>query len=271
MHNKPQLFHPQAEAALLDTELRTNFRGAMDYLRDKRQNAFGDPHEESAIRDTAEAIRQRCLAKLPTLLEQLEAKCIANGIQVYWADNAEQANTIFADIIQAHGGTLAVKGKSMVSEEIELNHAMKKHGIDCLESDMGEYIVQLGDETPSHIIMPAIHKNKQQVAELFTEHVPGFKHTLDVDTLIQTGRNVLREKFQNAHIGISGVNFAVAETGTLCLVENEGNGRMCTTVPEVHIAVTGIEKVVEFWQTFPLYLVPSLARPQDKPSPPTSI
>lgn len=251
MHNKPQLFHPQAEAALLDTELRTNFRGAMDYLRDKRQNAFGDPHEESAIRDTAEAIRQRCLAKLPTLLEQLEAKCIANGIQVYWADNAEQANTIFADIIQAHGGTLAVKGKSMVSEEIELNHAMKKHGIDCLESDMGEYIVQLGDETPSHIIMPAIHKNKQQVAELFTEHVPGFKHTLDVDTLIQTGRNVLREKFQNAHIGISGVNFAVAETGTLCLVENEGNGRMCTTVPEVHIAVTGIEKVVEFLADVP--------------------
>lgn len=251
MHNKPQLFHPQAEAALANPELRANFRGAMDYLRDKRQTAFADPDEESAIRDRAEAIRQRCLSKLPTLLEQLEANCIANGIRVHWAENAEQANALFADIIQSHGGTLAVKGKSMVSEEIELNHAMAKEGIDCLESDMGEYIVQLGDETPSHIIMPAIHKNKQQVADLFAEHVPGFKHTLDVDTLIRTGRDVLREKFRNADIGVSGVNFAVAETGTLCLVENEGNGRMCTTVPEVHIAITGIEKVVEFLADVP--------------------
>ncbi len=251
MHNKPQLFHPQAEAALANPELRANFRGAMDYLRDKRQTAFADPDEESAIRDRSEAIRQRCLSKLPTLLEQLEANCIANGIRVHWAENAEQANALFADIIQSHGGTLAVKGKSMVSEEIELNHAMAKEGIDCLESDMGEYIVQLGDETPSHIIMPAIHKNKQQVADLFAEHVPGFKHSLDVDTLIQTGRNVLREKFRSAHIGVSGVNFAVAETGTLCLVENEGNGRMCTTVPEVHIAITGIEKVVEFLADVP--------------------
>ncbi|WP_367179494.1 LutB/LldF family L-lactate oxidation iron-sulfur protein [uncultured Oceanisphaera sp.] len=251
MHNKPQLFHPQAEAALANPELRANFRGAMDYLRDKRQTAFADPDEESAIRDRAEAIRQRCLSKLPALLEQLEANCIANGIRVHWAENAEQANALFADIIQSHGGTQVVKGKSMVSEEIELNHAMATEGIDCLESDMGEYIVQLGDETPSHIIMPAIHKNKQQVADLFAEHVPGFKHTLDVDTLIRTGRNVLREKFRRADIGVSGVNFAVAETGTLCLVENEGNGRMCTTVPEVHIAITGIEKVVEFLADVP--------------------
>lgn len=251
MHNKPQLFHPQAEAALADAELRANFRGAMDYLRDKRQSVFSDPHEESAIRDRSEAIRQRCLSKLPTLLEQLEANCIANGIQVHWAENAEQANALFADIIQYHGGQMAVKGKSMVSEEIELNHAMKKVGIDCLESDMGEYIIQLDNETPSHIIMPAIHKNKQQVADIFSEHVPGFKHTLDVDALIQTGRNVLREKFRTADIGISGVNFAVAETGTLCLVENEGNGRMCTTVPDVHIAITGIEKVVEFLADVP--------------------
>ncbi|PSJ41204.1 iron-sulfur cluster-binding protein [Zobellella endophytica] len=251
MHNKPQLFHPQAEAALANPELRANFRGAMDYLRDKRKSAFADADEEKAIRDRAEAIRQRCLSKLPELLEQLEANCTANGIRVHWAENAEQANALFADIIRSHGGTLAVKGKSMVSEEIELNHQMEKEGIRCLESDMGEYIVQLGNETPSHIIMPAIHKNKRQVADLFAEHVPGFQHTLDVDTLIQTGRNVLREKFREAHIGVSGVNFAVAETGTLCLVENEGNGRMCTTVPEVHIAITGIEKVVEFLADVP--------------------
>ncbi|MDP5293429.1 LutB/LldF family L-lactate oxidation iron-sulfur protein [Oceanimonas sp. CHS3-5] len=251
MHNQPQHFHPQAEAALADKELRANFRGAMDYLRDKRKTAFADPDEEAAIRDRAEAIRQRCLSKLPELLEQLESNCLANGIRVHWAENAEQANAIFTDIIQSHGGTLAVKGKSMVSEEIELNDAMAKEGITCLESDMGEYIVQLGEETPSHIIMPAIHKNKQQVADLFAEHVPGFEHTLDVDTLIQTGRRVLREKYRTADVGVSGVNFAVAETGTLCLVENEGNGRMCTTVPEVHIAITGIEKVVEFLADVP--------------------
>ncbi|WP_019935657.1 LutB/LldF family L-lactate oxidation iron-sulfur protein [Oceanimonas smirnovii] len=251
MHNQPQHFHAQAEAALADPELRANFRGAMDYLRDKRKTAFADAAEESAIRDRAEAIRQRCLSKLPELLERLKSNCIANGIRVHWAENAEQANAIFTDIIQSHGGTLAVKGKSMVSEEIELNDAMAKEGITCLESDMGEYIVQLGRETPSHIIMPAIHKNKQQVADLFAEHVPGFEHTLDVDTLIQTGRRVLREKYRTADVGVSGVNFAVAETGTLCLVENEGNGRMCTTVPEVHIAITGIEKVVEYLADVP--------------------
>ena len=138
MHNQPQYFHPQAEAALADQELRANFRGAMDYLRDKRKTAFDDADEESAIRDRAEAIRQRCLSKLPELLEQLETNCIANGIRVHWAENAEQANAIFTDIIQSHGGTLAVKGKSMVSEEIELNAAMAKEGITCLESDMGE-------------------------------------------------------------------------------------------------------------------------------------
>ena len=136
-----------------------------------------------------------------------------------------------------------VKGKSMVSEEIELNHAAEAAGIGALESDMGEYIVQLAGEKPSHIIMPAIHKTKEQIAKLFHEHVPGVEYTDNVDALIQIGRQVLREKFEIADIGLSGVNFAVAETGTLCLVENEGNGRMCTTAPPVHIAITGIEKI----------------------------
>jgi L-lactate dehydrogenase complex protein LldF len=138
-----------------------------------------------------------------------------------------------------------VKGKSMVSEEIELNHAAEAAGIGALESDMGEYIVQLAGEKPSHIIMPAIHKTKEEIATLFHEKVPGVEYTDNVDALIQIGRKVLREKFLEADIGLSGVNFAVAETGTLCLVENEGNGRMCTTTPPVHVAITGIEKIVE--------------------------
>ncbi|UTM59642.1 LutB/LldF family L-lactate oxidation iron-sulfur protein [Photobacterium sp. CCB-ST2H9] len=258
---QPEHFHQQAADALADPQLRHNFRGAMDYLQSKRKSAFADPQEEAAIRDRAEAIRRRCLRKLPELLEQLETNCTANGIQVHWAENAKQANAIFLAIAQSvaqpvsnpktNHALLMIKGKSMVSEEINLNHEMAKHQITCLESDMGEYIIQLDGDTPSHIIMPAIHKNKQQVSDTFSEHLDHFTPTTDVDSLIRTGRQQLREKFRTAQIGVSGVNFAVAETGTLCLVENEGNGRMCTTVPDIHIAVTGIEKVVELLSDVP--------------------
>lgn len=251
MNTKPENFHQQAEQALTDPQLRANFRGAMDYLRDKRRSAFSDQDEEREIRDLAESIRQRCLSKLPQLLEQLETNCQKNGIQVHWAETPQQANALIARIAQQHQAKSIVKGKSMVSEEIELNHEMAKLGIECLESDMGEYIVQLDGDKPSHIIMPAIHKNKQEVSDTFAGNLAGFTPTLDVDALIRTGRSRLREKFHDADIGLSGVNFAVAETGTLCLVENEGNGRMSTTVPPVHIAITGIEKVVEFLADVP--------------------
>ena len=142
-HTQPEMFHPQAKHALADKELRQNFRGAMDYLRHKRKDAFPDADEEKAVRDLAKAIRQRCLSKLPDLLAQLEANCMRNGIQVHWAEDAEQANQIFADIAKAQDAHLLVKGKSMVSEEIGLNHDMETRGIRCLESDMGEYIVIL--------------------------------------------------------------------------------------------------------------------------------
>lgn len=250
-HNTPEHFHQQAKEALADKELRQNFRGAMDYLRGKRRDAFPDPAEEKAVRDRAEAIRQRCLSKLPELLEKLEQNLQRNGIQVHWAQNADEANEIFSTLAKQHQAKLMVKGKSMVSEEIGLNHFMEKHGVRCLESDMGEYIVQLDGDTPSHIIMPAIHKNKQQVSDTFEHNLSDFQPTTDVDRLIQTGRNALRKAYQEAEIGVSGANFAVAETGTLCLVENEGNGRMCTTIPKVHVAITGIEKVVEFLSDIP--------------------
>lgn len=250
-HNNPEHFHHQAKQALGDIELRQNFRGAMDYLRGKRRDAFPDSDEEKAVRDRAEAIRQRCLSKLPDLLEKLETQLTRNGIHVHWALNADEANAIFSELAQKHQASLMVKGKSMVSEEIGLNHHMEKQGVRCLESDMGEYIVQLDGDTPSHIIMPAIHKNKQQVSDTFTHNLKDFQPTTDVDQLILTGRNALRQAYQEAEIGVSGVNFAVAETGTLCLVENEGNGRMCTTIPRVHIAITGIEKVVEFLSDVP--------------------
>jgi L-lactate dehydrogenase complex protein LldF len=217
----------------------------MDFLMTKRAAQFPDAEELESLRTLGEQIRQYNLGKLPDLLEQLEANLTRNGIQVHWAETPDEANAIILGICKRHSAKLMVKGKSMVSEEIELNHAAEAAGIGALESDMGEYIVQLAGEKPSHIIMPAIHKTKEEIATLFHEKVPGVDYTDNVDALIQIGRKVLREKFLEADIGLSGVNFAVAETGTLCLVENEGNGRMCTTTPPVHIAITGIEKIVE--------------------------
>jgi L-lactate dehydrogenase complex protein LldF len=238
-------FERRSRAAVNDPAQQKNFRGAMDFLQGKRRAQFSDAAELAGLRDLGEAIRRYSLAHLPRLLEQLESRCCANGIQVHWAETAAAANAIALDIARSAQARRMVKGKSMVSEEIGLNHAMQAAGIDVLESDMGEYIVQLAGENPSHIIMPAIHKTRQQIAALFAEKIPGVAYTDKVDALIQIGRRVLRRKFAEADVGISGVNFAVAETGTLCLVENEGNGRMCTTVPRVHIAITGIEKVVE--------------------------
>ncbi|PVZ12608.1 MULTISPECIES: LutB/LldF family L-lactate oxidation iron-sulfur protein [unclassified Pseudomonas] len=237
-------FRTRAHQALGDSQLRGNFRKAMDGLMLKRANAFANAEEREQLRAQGNAIRARALSKLPELLEKLEANLTRQGVKVHWAETIEQANAIVLEIAQAHQARQVVKGKSMVSEEMEMNHFLGERGIECLEADMGEFIVQLDNEKPSHIIVPAIHKNARQVARLF-QHRLEVEYTEDVDQLIQIGRRVLRQKFFEADIGVSGVNFAVAETGTLLLVENEGNGRMVTTVPPVHIAVTGIEKVVE--------------------------
>ena len=238
-------FRQRAKAVVENPALQKNFRGAMDFLQNKRLAQFPDDAELQRLRDLGEAIRQYSLSRLPELLEKLETRLTSNGIKVHWAENPEEANRIFIGIAKATNARSVIKGKSMVSEEVELNHALQAVGIEALESDMGEYIVQLADEKPSHIIMPAIHKTKVEIAELFADRIPGVDYTDSVDELIQIGRKVLRDKFAAADIGVSGVNVMVAETGTLCLVENEGNGRMSTTVPRVHIAITGIEKVVE--------------------------
>ncbi len=238
-------FRDRAKSVVENPFLRQSFRGAMDFLMSKRAAQFPDPVELESLRSLGEQIRQYNLSRLPELLVQLESNLTRNGVQVHWAETPEEANAIILGICQKVSAKLMVKGKSMVSEEIELNHAAEAAGVGALESDMGEYIVQLAHEKPSHIIMPAIHKTKEEIARLFAENVPGVEYTDNVDALIQIGRNVLRQKFLEADVGLSGVNFAVAETGTLCLVENEGNGRMCTTAPPIHIAITGIEKIVE--------------------------
>ena len=247
-------FNQRAHIALNDVELRGNFRRAMDGLMAKRRAMFPDGDELQNLRDRGRQIKADAQNRLPELLEQLERNCRRNGIQVHWAETTEAACSIVLDIARRHDARHMVKGKSMVSEEMELNHAMEQQGIECLESDLGEYIVQMAGEKPSHIIMPAIHKNRRQIARLFEQKLADAGYTEDVDELTAIARGVLREKFAMADVGISGVNFAVAETGTLCLVENEGNGRMATTAPPVHIAVTGIEKVVERLQDIPTLL-----------------
>ncbi|ELX13379.1 lactate utilization protein B [Janthinobacterium sp. HH01] len=240
----PADFRARVSDALQDSKLRGSMRGAMNFLQDKRRAQFPDADELEQLRDLGEAVRQHALAHLPELLVQFEANLQAAGAQVHWAATADEANAIIHEIARRRGARSIIKGKSMASEEVELNHYMAQHGIDCIESDMGEYIVQLAGEKPSHIVMPALHKTRADIGALFERHIPDTPYSEDVDTLIQAGRRALRQAFADADIGLSGVNFAAADTGTLWLVENEGNGRLSTSVPDVHIALMGMEKVV---------------------------
>ena len=250
----PIKFHKNVHKVISNPVKRKNIREAMDFLVNKRANQFQDPVAYELLRTKGEQIRQHALSNLPDLLVKLESNLQNNGIHVHWAETSEEACELIINITKKAESKLVVKGKSMVSEEVELNHALEAVGIGALESDMGEYIVQLAGEKPSHIIMPAIHKTKEEIARLLAEKVPGVDYTDSVDELIQISRRVLRKVFKETKVGLSGVNVAVAETGTLCLVENEGNGRMCTTVPDVHIAITGIEKVVEKLEHVPTLL-----------------
>ncbi|WP_372682189.1 LutB/LldF family L-lactate oxidation iron-sulfur protein [Desulfosarcina sp.] len=246
MDNKSTFdFEHNIADALEDRQLRKNLRKAMDILVDKRRTVFPDSAYLEQLRSAGNAIKRRALKQLPRLLEQLEANCTKNGIQVHWAEDTAQANGIVLDILRRHDAPDIVKGKSMVSEEMHLNHFLEENHIEAIETDLGEFIIQLNHETPSHIIVPAIHKNKDEVAAIFHEKIPDTPYTEDVEELTAIARRVLRKRFAAAKVGLSGVNFAIAETGTLLLVENEGNGRMCTTAPEVHVAVMGLEKVVE--------------------------
>jgi L-lactate dehydrogenase complex protein LldF len=240
-------FQSRAAAALGRERVRINIRRAMDGLVQKRAAAFPDGDELERLRDQGQAIRDHALSRLPDLLEQLEARCTANGIRVHWARDAAEANALIVGLCRQHGTEAVLKGKSMVSEEIGLNAALAAAGIEPIETDLGELIIQLAREHPSHIVAPAVHKDRAEIAALFNRHFPGqlpAAADAGIEALTALARQVMRERFRGTRVGLSGVNFAVAETGTLCLVENEGNGRMSTTAPDVHIAVTGIEKVI---------------------------
>ena len=244
-------FKKDSFSALNNPQLRGNFKRAMSGLMQKRLAVFPDDQEFFQLREIGHSARANALHKLPELLQQLESNCSKNGIQVYWAETVDQANQLVLEIAQRHNAKSMVKGKSMVSEEMELNHFLEQHGIEALEADLGEYIIQVDHELPSHIIMPAIHKNKEQIAQMFHQKVEPSVFVESAEEMTAIARKVLRRKFYQADIGVSGVNFAVAETGTLCLVENEGNGRFCTTLPPVHVALMGIEKVVERLEDVP--------------------
>ncbi|OLD36932.1 MAG: iron-sulfur cluster-binding protein [Candidatus Rokubacteria bacterium 13_1_40CM_2_68_8] len=210
---------------------------------DLRREAFEDFPEGEALRDQARAIKEATLQRLDHHLETLVANIERLGGHVHYAATSEEARTIVVDIARRTGARMAVKSKSMATEEIHLNEALERAGVTPVETDLGEYIIQLAHERPSHIIAPAIHKTKGQVADLFSRE---FKRRVEADpeVLTKIARGELREKFLQADLGITGANFAVADTGTVVLVTNEGNGRMVTSLPRVHVAVMGVEKVV---------------------------
>jgi L-lactate dehydrogenase complex protein LldF len=205
------------------------------------------------LRQIGSDIRQHTMENMDVYLTRLEAALQSAGGHVHWAETAEDARRIVLRIAKEHNVKTAVKSKSMATEEIELNHALEAAGIQAIETDLGEYIIQLAGTGPSHIIVPAVHLKKEEIAALFSEkldiHAPA-----DPVELARIAREVLREKFLNAEMGISGGNFLIAETGTLVMVTNEGNGRMCTTMPDLHVAVVGIDKVVPDWESLTVFL-----------------
>ena len=205
------------------------------------------------LRQMGSDIRLHTIENMDVYLMQLEEKVVAAGGHVHWAETAKEANRIVLQIAQEHHVRTAVKSKSMATEEIGLNYALQQAGIQAIETDLGEYIIQLAGTGPSHIIVPAVHLKKEEVAALFSEKLDIHAPT-DPTELARIAREILREKFLSAEMGISGGNFLVAETGTLVMVTNEGNGRMCTTMPDLHVAVVGIDKVIPDWESLTVFL-----------------
>jgi L-lactate dehydrogenase complex protein LldF len=205
------------------------------------------------LRQTGSEIRLHTIENMDAYLTRLEEKVKSAGGHVHWAETAEDARQIVLQIAEQHNVRAVVKSKSMATEEIALNHFLEAAGIEALETDLGEYIIQLAGTGPSHIIVPAIHLKKEEIARLFSEklHIDAPTDPLE---LARIAREVLREKFLSAGMGISGGNFLVAETGTLVLVTNEGNGRMCTSIPDLHVAVVGIDKVIPDWESLTVFL-----------------
>ncbi|MQY11784.1 Lactate utilization protein B [Streptomyces sp. RB5] len=253
-------FPEAAAVSTRDTRLRGNLRHATHTIRAKRAAAVAEMADWQQLRAAGAAAKDDTLRHLDTYLEQLETAVTTAGGTVHWAADAEEANRIVAGLVRATGETEVVKVKSMATQEIGLNEALEAEGIRAYETDLAELIVQLGDDLPSHILVPAIHRNRGEIRDIFTGEMAAWGRPAPEGLsdrpaeLAEAARLHLREKFLRAKVGISGANFMVAETGTLVVLESEGNGRMCLTLPETLISVVGIEKVVPTWRDLEVFM-----------------
>src|SRR4051794_39705242 len=248
-------FQDAARLALADTQLRRNMGKATQTIRAKRAVVVEEMPDWESLREAGRAIKEHTLRHLDAYLLQLEASVNRAGGRVHWARDAAEANEIITGIVSRHGAKEVVKIKSLTTDEIGLNDALERIGVAAFETDLAELIIQLAGERSSHILVPAIHKNRAEIRELFRsrlQHTEGL--TDEPRALTAAARAHLRQKFLSVPVAISGANFGVAETGSICIVESEGNGRMCLTLPRVLISVMGVEKVVPTWRDMEVFL-----------------
>ncbi|TAN46610.1 MAG: iron-sulfur cluster-binding protein [Rhodospirillales bacterium] len=262
MRSRPGGIKSNTHAAMADPVLREALAKLKTGFQAKRKVAAANLPEFEALRDQARDLKKAVLQDLDSYLEIFEAKVQEQGGQVHWAPSAQDARDIVLAICRQAKAKLVAKGKSMISEEIGLNHWLEEHGLEVVETDLGEYIIQLRREPPSHIIAPAIHLSRHQVADAFKARHKDLDAARPLDeprALLDEARSILRQKFLQADVGITGANFLVAETGSFVLVTNEGNGDLTQTLPRVHIVLASIEKVVPTLEAASL-LVRLLAR-----------
>ena len=249
---EPSPFPQVAELELGKIQMRTNLARATSTIRGKRLARVAEVPNWEELRDHGSAVKTAVMDRLPELLEQFEHNVTARGGHVHWARDADEANAIVARLVEEHAPVLdtgrreVIKVKSMATQEIGLNEHLEEIGIDAYETDLAELIVQLGHDRPSHILVPAIHRNRREIREIFLREMPDVDPDLtdDPTALAEASRKHLRRKFLSTPVAVSGANFGIAETGTLSVVESEGNGRMCVTLPETLITVMGIEKIL---------------------------
>ncbi|MCF6793746.1 LutB/LldF family L-lactate oxidation iron-sulfur protein [Corynebacterium pseudokroppenstedtii] len=249
-------FPQAARHDLKNSVQRHNLRMATHTIRDKRARVVGEIDDWQQLRHAGSAIKRDVMARMPELLEQFEEAVTARGGHVHWARDAKEANEIITGLVKETGEKKVVKIKSMATMEIGLNDALKEAGIEARETDLAELIVQLGHDRPSHIVVPAIHRNRAEIRDIFIKEMPNTDESLTDNPadLAEASRLFLRKQFMDAKVAISGANFGIAETGTLSIVESEGNGRMCLTLPETLISVMGIEKLLPTFKDLEVFL-----------------
>jgi L-lactate dehydrogenase complex protein LldF len=247
-------FEESAKRSLANSQLRRNLGKATRTIREKRAAAVAEMLDWEELREAGRALKSRVMRHLDEYLVQLEESVQRAGGHVHWARDAAEANRIIAQVAKDHDAREVVKVKSIATDETGLNEHLESEGITAHETDLAELIIQLAGETSSHILVPAIHKNRAEIRDLFTKKLGAKDLSDDPADLTNAARLYLREKFLSTKVGISGANFAVAETGTVCVVESEGNGRMCTTLPQVLVTLMGIEKLIPAWRDFEVFM-----------------